>query len=958
MKHDLSFLTMAAAWVRQLCRDRRVRLLAVSLSLFAALLLLTGWVLPLSDFADATFLGEDIYDYAGNQTAIIGDVNGDGYDDFLIGARNARITGIQTGGAYLFLGRPAADWGTGFDITQADASFGGEGYLDNAGRDVAGAGDVNGDGYDDFLIGAFSYDAPGAITETGKVYLFLGRQAADWGRGLNLADADASFVGEAAYDWAGGAVAGVGDVNGDGYDDFLVGAYGSDERADAAGKTYLFLGRQDVAWGQNASLANADATFLGEAGGDNAGAAVAGAGDVNGDGYDDFLIGAYGSADVAVTAGEAYLMLGRAAGDWGQGFNLADADAAFLGESSGDHAGITVAGAGDVDGDGLADFLIGAVNNDESGASAGQVYLILGDNGASWGTSFGLANADASFRGAHVADSLGTALSGAGDVNRDGYDDFLIGADHYDAFQALTDSGTAYLLVGKPSGWHMDTDLADAETANDILAFDGEAPGDQAGSAVAGGGDINGDGFADFLVGAPWNDEHGDRAGKVYLVLGRGLILLDKAAHADVVPPGGRITYTLHYSNSDLGDVPVVRIFDRIPAHTSYIRCSGGITCSRQGPLVTWFLGTVVSQTSGTVQMVVRVSPAVSLGTVITNTAWVTAPSRIDPVFSHAVVTIGVAEATPTPTPTSTRTPAPTVTRTRTRTSTPTPTSTPTGCVPSLISPEEGAVLDNGRTDGQDYMIWDFDWSDCPGATAYHLYVIGPTATTPLIDEDTLVSSFYHYVGNVSTSGAYRFNWTWKVRAQADGQWGPWSETRSFDVEPVDTDPPTYWTVYLPIVLKDAMPLPQPAATPTPTATSVEMAFDDGTAESYQSWEVGKGFAVSYASPGEGHRLLGVRLYLLNPAPIQVHVWDKEPYDMITPFTANPPSDGWFDVDLSAQNVILDRHKFYVGFTYLTDYQPDIGVDTDAPYGYSYEIVGMNLEHRPNMDYMIRAVVQ
>jgi len=71
-----------------------------------------------------------------------------------------------------------------------------------------------------------------------------------------------------------------------------------------------------------------------------------------------------------------------------------------------------------------------------------------------------------------------------------------------------------------------------------------------------------------------------------------------------------------------------------------------------------------------------------------------------------------------------------------------------------------------------------------------------------------------------------------------------------------------------------------------------------------------------------------------------------------------PTSDGWFDVDLSAQNVILDRHKFYVGFTYLTDYQPDIGVDTNPPYGYSYEIVGMNLERRPNMDYMIRAVVR
>ncbi|MBC8263161.1 MAG: FG-GAP repeat protein [Anaerolineales bacterium] len=621
--------------------DRRVRFFLLIGGLFAALLFLTAWVLPLADYADATFLGEDTYDYAGERVTMVGDVNGDGYDDFLIGAYGARITGIQTGGAYFFLGRPAADWGAGFDITQADASFGGEHYLDKAGRDVAGAGDVNGDGYDDFLIGAYLHVASGTVTdtgevtETGKVYLILGQPEANWGRGFSLANADASFVGEAAYDYAGYALAGAGDVNGDGYDDFVVGAYENDEGGDRAGKVYLFLGDQDAAWGRSVSLANADASFIGEIVYSYTGRSVSGAGDVNGDGYDDFLIGAYGFPN----DGKAHLILGRVDADWGHGFDLANADAGFRGEVDGDRAGYAVAGAGDVNSDGLDDFLIGDHYCDDGDADVGKVYLILGRTAADWGTSFSLADADASFWGAHARDYAGAALSAAGDVNRDGHDDFLIGAYGFDATEVLTDSGRVYLVSGRPDGWQVDVDLADAETAADIFAFDGEAEEDEAGTGLAGGGDVNGDGFADFLVGAPYNDENGTSAGKVYLALGKGLVL-QKTASSNVVAPGEFINYTMHYTNTNVWNVQEVRIGDAIPANTTYIGCSGGLNCVRQGPRVFWYLGSVASQSAGAVQMEVQVLPDVSEGTVILNTAWITAPSRVNPVFSEVTTLV------------------------------------------------------------------------------------------------------------------------------------------------------------------------------------------------------------------------------------------------------------------------------------------------------------------------------
>jgi hypothetical protein len=109
-------------------------------------------------------------------------------------------------------------------------------------------------------------------------------------------------------------------------------------------------------------------------------------------------------------------------------------------------------------------------------------------------------------------------------------------------------------------------------------------------------------------------------------------------------------------------------------------------------------------------------------------------------------------------------------------------------CTPYLISPEEGEVLDNGCSDFSDEATWHFDWTDCGSPENYHLYVIGQNAVNPAIDRPDLISSSYTVESSGYIADADRFGWRWRVRAKVDGKWSDWSNERTFDVEPLDTD--------------------------------------------------------------------------------------------------------------------------------------------------------------------------
>jgi hypothetical protein len=378
----------------------------------------------------------------------------------------------------------------GLDPCAVDLVLEGAEAGDVAGKRVAATGDLDGDGLADFAIGADRADPEGSAS--GAVYLWMGASTGT----LSLADAPAVIHGEAIGDHAGSAIAGVGDVDGDGNNDLLVGAFDTDHAATNAGSAYLVLGPFS---GVHA-LSEAVARFDGEATDDNAGFAVAAAGDFDGDSYADLLVGAYGNDSGASGAGAAYVFRGPITGE----YPLWTADIVMLGEQAGDQAGWDVAGLGDIDGDGLLDFGVGVPYEHGEGPYRGAAYIVNGDVQG----TISLSEASAVAYGTNGGDLAGYAVTG-GDLNEDGYDDLIVGAPESDL--GGSGSGAVYVLEGPvTSGVY----LSNAE-----LIIIGENNDDQVGSALSVSPDIDMDGTVDLVIGAALDDTTGSNAGAAYIML-------------------------------------------------------------------------------------------------------------------------------------------------------------------------------------------------------------------------------------------------------------------------------------------------------------------------------------------------------------------------------------------------------------------------------------------------------
>lgn len=406
--------------------------------------------------ADWMAEGDSLYAMFGYSVATAGDVNGDGYDDIIVGAP-------YYDGGQLYEGKAFVYHGSAIGLSY-EANWTAESNVELAmfGYSVSTAGDINGDGSDDVIVGApFFFN--GQINE-GVAFVYHGSSSglsSGPARLLEMDQADSMF---------GNSVSTAGDVNGDGYDDVIVGAYLYDNGQIDEGAAFVYHGSAAGLSGVPAWIMDSDqesAYF---------GFPVATAGDVNGDGYDDVIIGA---PLYAGDRGAAFVYHGSATGLSFEAAWTAD------GESYGDLFGYSVATAGDVNGDGFSDVIVGAPqdSNDQSWEGSAFVYH---------GSTAGLSTSpDWTAEGNQTEAFFGVSVSTAGDVSGNGYSDVIVGAFGFSNDQMY--EGAAFLYRGSAFGlsvepvWSAEGGQADAEF----------------GWSVATAGDVNGDGFSDVIVGAP-----------------------------------------------------------------------------------------------------------------------------------------------------------------------------------------------------------------------------------------------------------------------------------------------------------------------------------------------------------------------------------------------------------------------------------------------------------------------
>ncbi len=495
--------------------------------------------------------GENDIDQVGINVSAAGDLNGDGFDDVIIGGETETLGRLS---AFVLYGK-ASGFDTSTLISEVDGTNGfvirgeNDGITSFSGAVVSSIGDVNNDGFDDVAFGDDFFN-----DSNGRVYVIYGNNTG-FATELNLATLNGNngFIidGNSQFGSFGNVISSAGDFNNDGIDDFIVGAENVNNES---GEAYVIFG-VDGNLPANFNVSDLDGnngfTILSRSVSDFTGASVVAIDDINGDGIDDIGIGAPGSIlgnAGGINNGVAYVIFGSSS-PFSSTFSLASLDGTngftLTGLEPFDATGSDLTSL-DYNNDGLADIVVGAPGGDgpsNSSDNPGEAYVVLGKNTPFDSTisvsTFGDTDNSDGFTvfGDFFFDEVGSSLGNMQDVNGDGINDLIIGLPNAIVGGVLLSAGYTYVLYGTDGALPNTISLDNLASGNgngiDGFRFSGVADNDISGDSVSGAGDVNGDGLSDFIIGAR-NTIRGNpdpavgdpnfvpAAGDAYIVFGQG----------------------------------------------------------------------------------------------------------------------------------------------------------------------------------------------------------------------------------------------------------------------------------------------------------------------------------------------------------------------------------------------------------------------------------------------------